>query len=108
MTEVSRVELVSLGMRPPVHVDLAPDMRGAFEDHDNPLLLRKLDDLHWIRRRHQARTARRETITFGIVLGLVLRVVVVHGRRPGLERHLRLRFRTASAAATGRPLAAAE
>ena len=108
MTQVGRVELVSLGMRPPVHVDLAPDVRGAFEDHDDPLLLRKLDDLHRIRRRHQARTAGRETVAFGIVLRLVLRVVVVHGRRPGLERHLRLRFRAASAAAAGRPLAATE
>src|SRR5213078_562110 len=83
MTEVSRVELVSLGMRPPVHVDLAPDVRGAFEDHDDPLLLRKLDDLHRIRRRHQARTAGRETVAFGIVLRLVLRVVVVQAAAQG-------------------------
>ena len=48
-----------------------------------------------------ARSARRQAVAFGIVLRLVLRVVVVDGRGPRLERHLRLGFGAAAPAASG-------
>src|SRR5262245_42367142 len=107
VTEVSRVELVALGMRPAVHVDLAPDMRGALEDHDDALLLGKLDDLHRIRRRHHAWSAGRKAVAFGIVLGVVRRVVVVDGGRPRLEWHLRLGLRAAATGSACRSLTTA-
>jgi large subunit ribosomal protein L7/L12 len=73
-------------------------VRRALEDHQDALLLWKLDDLHRIGRRHQARPAWRQAVAFGVVLRLVGRVVVVDCSSPGLKRHLRLRFRSAPGA----------
>src|SRR5207253_2235249 len=77
-------------MRAGVHIDIAPDVRRPLERHDDALLLRQLDDFHRIRRRHQTRTARRQTVAFRVVLGFIRDVVVVHRTRPRHERHLRL------------------
>ena len=93
MSKVGGVERIAARMGAAVHVDLAPDVRRTFERHDDPLLLRQLDDLHWIRRRHQSRTARRQAISFRVVLRLVGDVVVVHCRRPRHEGDLRLELR---------------
>ena len=89
-------------MRTAVHVDLAPDVRRPLEDHDDALLLGELNDLHRIRRRHHARAARRKAVPFGVVFRDVRRVVVVHGRRPRHERHVRLRTGAAATAAAPR------
>src|SRR5205085_4002888 len=83
----------------PVHVDLAPDVRRALEDHEDALLFRQLDDLRRIWRRHHAGAAWRQTVAFGIVLGLVDGVVVVDRRGPRLERHPGLALRAAASAA---------
>src|SRR5207244_4027787 len=110
VAEIRRVERVACRMRTAVHEDLAPDVRRALEDHDDALLFRQLDDLRRIRRGHQARTARRQAVAFGIVLGLVDRVVVVDRRGPRLERDPRLALRAAAAASpatAGRATAAA-
>src|SRR5437879_1555841 len=77
-------------MRAGVHIDFAPDVRRPLERHDDALLLRQLDDFHRIRRCHQTRTARRQTVAFRVVLGFIRDVVVVHRTRPRHERHLRL------------------
>src|SRR5262245_28770701 len=79
VSEVGWIERIALRMRPPVHVDLAPDVRRALEDHDDALLLGQLNDLHRIWCRHQARTTRRQTVPFWVVLRVVSRVVVVDG-----------------------------
>src|SRR5436190_17739904 len=107
MTEICRVQRVARRMRTPVHVDLAPDMRRAFEDHDHALLLGQLDDLGRIGRGHHARTTRRQTIAFGIVLGLIDGVVVVDRCGPRLEWHPRLALR-AAASSTRRAFTTAE
>src|SRR4029453_11441356 len=77
----------------PVHVDLTPDVRRAFEGHDDALLLRQLNDFHRVRRDHHSRSARRQTVAFGVVLTLVLQVVVVDRRAPRHRRHPGLRVR---------------
>src|SRR5262245_53628303 len=77
-------------MGTPIHIDLTPDMGAALEDHPNTFGFGTLDDLHRVRRRIQARTARRQTIAFGIVFGFIKRVVVIYGGRPRLERNPRL------------------
>src|SRR5438874_13807510 len=71
VTEIGGVQRVTLRMRTAVHVDLAPDVRRAFEDHEDALVLRLLDDLHRIRRSHQPRTAWREAEAFRVVLRVV-------------------------------------
>src|SRR5215475_14202964 len=91
-----------------VHVDLAPDVRRAFEDHDDTLLVRQLDDFRRVRRRHHARTAGRQAVAFGIVLGLIDGVVVVDRSCPGLKRHPRLALRAAASAAAASAFATAE
>ena len=84
------VQGVALGMGAPVHVDLAPDVGGALEDHDDALLLGELDDLHRVRRRHHAGAPRGQAVALGVVLGQVLRVVVVERGRPRHERDVGL------------------
>src|SRR5438552_2056316 len=80
-------------------MDFAPHVSTTFEDDDDALQLRLLDDLHWIRRRIQARTTRRQTISLGIIFGIVQRVVVVDRCSPRLERNPRFR-RSATALTT--------
>src|SRR4030095_6696587 len=46
---------------------VSPDVRAAFVDHDNALLLRHLEDFHRIWGGHQTRSTRRKTPTIGIV-----------------------------------------
>src|SRR5262249_5765139 len=108
MTEIRRVQRVARRMRTAVHGDLAPDVCRAFEDHQDALLVRQLDDLHRIRRRHQARSAWWQTITSGIVFGVVLRVVVVDSRGPGLKRHPWFALGAASSTATARAFTTTE
>jgi hypothetical protein len=89
---------VTFGELPAVHVDLAPDVRRALEDHEDALVLRLLDDLHLIRSGHHPRAARRKAVAFGIVFGFVLGVVVVDRGRPRHPRHPRFGLRSASPA----------
>src|ERR1041385_8139931 len=89
-------------MRTPVHVDLAPDVRRAFEDHEDAFVLRLLDDFHRIWRGHQPRPARRQTEALGVVLGIVLRVVVVYAARPRQEWHVGLGLAAAAPSAFAR------
>ncbi len=77
VAEIRRIQLVALGEFAAVHVDLTPDVRSAFEDHDDALVLWLLNDLHLVRRRHHPRTAGRQTVAFRVVLRFILRVVVV-------------------------------
>ena len=99
VTEIRRIQRVAVGMRPSIHVDLTPDMGGSLEHHDDALLFGDLDDFHRVRSGHQARAAGRQAVPFRIVFRLVLRVVVVDGRGPRLERHLRLTLRAPPRAA---------
>jgi hypothetical protein len=46
MAKPRRVHHVSLGMLPAVHVDDPPDVRAAFVDHHDALLLWHLQNLH--------------------------------------------------------------
>src|SRR6266581_2567557 len=78
-----------------IHMDFAPNVRAAFEDDDDALELRLLDYFHRIRRGIQTRAARRQTIAFRIVLGIIQGVVVVNRCGPGLERNPRLGRRAA-------------
>src|SRR6267154_944382 len=94
-------------MRTAVHEDLAPDVRRALEDHEDALLVGKLDDLRRIRRRHHAGTAGRQAVAFGIVFGLVNGVVVVDRRGPRLKRHPRLRLGAAATTAAATACASA-
>src|SRR5580765_8303010 len=107
MTEICRVQRVARRMRTTVHVDFTPDMRRAFEDHEDALLFGQLDDLGRIGRSHHARATGRQTVAFGIVLGLIHGVVVVDCRGPRLERHPRLAL-SAAASAAARALTTAE
>src|SRR5262245_12833453 len=80
-------------MRAAVHVNLTPDMRTAFEDHDDALLFGQLNDLGRKRSAHGARPAWRKAKAFRIVFRFVQGVVVIDGRSPGLKRNKRLRRR---------------
>src|SRR5439155_215010 len=53
-------QLVSFGMRPPIHIDVAPDVSPTFIDDENTLLLRELNELERKWRCHRARSAGRE------------------------------------------------
>src|SRR5438034_9993579 len=81
----------ALQMRTSIYVDLAPNVRSSLDDHNDSLQFRLLDDFHWIWRRKKTRTARRQAVTFRVVLGLVQRIVVVESGRPGLKRNPRFR-----------------
>src|SRR4051812_31240405 len=83
-------------------MDFAPHVRSAFKDDHDAFQFGLLDDLHRIRRCIQARATGRQAIAFGIVLGVVQRVVVVDRSRPRLERNPGLgRSTTAPAASAG-------
>src|SRR5688500_16008463 len=86
-------------MRTPVHVDLAPDMRAALEDHDDAPLCRQLNDLHRVWRGHESWAARRQAIALRVVFRGVAGVVVVHGRRPRHPGNPRLGLGAAASAA---------
>src|SRR5262245_23860354 len=73
-------------MRPSVHEDLAPNMRSAFVDDENPLLLRKLNKLSWERRAHRPRTTGRKAQPLWVIFTFVQAVVVVDRRSPWLKR----------------------
>src|SRR4029434_3935407 len=79
------LDRLRIRMRSSVHVNLAPDVRSAFEDHDDALQLRLLDDLHGIGRRTQPRPAGGQTVSFGIIFRVVVGVVIVDSGSPGLE-----------------------
>src|ERR1051326_748364 len=78
-------------MRTAIHMDLAPNVRAAFEDHNDPLQLRLLDDFHRIWCCEQTWTAWRQAISFGIVLRIVQGVVIVDSGGPELKRNPWLR-----------------
>ena len=93
-------------MRTPVHIDLAPDVCAALEDHQDAVVFGLLDDLHGVRSRKQAGSAGRQAISFRIVFRIVQRVVIVNSRRPGLKRDPWLGGASAAlASAGGRPTA---
>src|SRR5262249_5531544 len=79
------VDLIETRMRTTVHIDLTPNVRSAFVDHDDAILFRKLDDLHRERSRHETRPARRQTIPYRVELRQIRRVVVVQSGCPRLE-----------------------
>src|SRR4030095_7503067 len=68
-----------------IHKNLTPDVSAAFEDLVDPLQLRLLKNDHWIRCCVESRTAGRQAVSFRIVFGFILRVIVVDRRRPGQE-----------------------
>src|SRR5262245_44226290 len=88
-------------MRPPVHVDFPPDVSGAFENHDDALLIGKLDDLGGIRGCHQARAAEGRPVPLGAGFGFVFGVVGVDGGSRRLAGHPGFRPRAAPPAAGG-------
>src|SRR5262245_45443690 len=62
-------QLISLRMRPPIHIDVAPDVCATFVNDENTLLLRQLNELEWKWRCHRAGSAGRETVSFRIIFG---------------------------------------
>src|SRR5689334_2664790 len=82
---------LALRVRTPIHMDLTPHVSSAFEDDHDTFQFRLLKDLHRIRSRVEAWTAGWQAIAFGIVLGVIQRVVVVNRRSPGLKRNPRFR-----------------
>src|SRR5205823_14430561 len=64
-----RGQLISLGMRTPVHIDIAPDVCAAFIDDQDSFFFRKLNELKRKGRCHGTRSARWKAKSFGIVSG---------------------------------------
>src|SRR5262249_47080171 len=83
--EMRAIEASRTRVLAPIHIDLAPNMRSAFIHDENSLLFGKLDDLHGVRCRLHARTARRSAHAFGIVLRFVHGVIVIQRSGPGFE-----------------------
>src|SRR5262245_41379740 len=81
-----------------VHEDLTPDMGAAFIDDENPFLVVQLNDFCRKRSAHRSWSAWRKAKTFGIVLSLIERMVVIDGCSPWLKRDERFVWRAATLA----------
>src|SRR5678816_2794511 len=73
-------------MRASIHIDVAPDVRAPFIDHDNALLLGHLEDFHRIRCGHQPWTARRQTKSVRVIERTGRFSLGGERRSPGLVR----------------------
>src|SRR2546428_7090615 len=90
MAQVRRIQRIARRVWTAIRVDLAPDVRRPLEDHDDPLLLGQLDDLHGVRRAHQTPAAGSGAIPSTVAFRHVLGGVVADPGAPALASPPRL------------------